>query len=60
MCIDLWSSSCGEAFLSADFAANRRSRWGVFRGWPMLSYHVVKTSVLGGLHHEYRLAKEAA
>ena len=23
-------------------------------------YHVVKTSVLGGLHHEYRLVKEAA
>jgi transposase InsO family protein len=23
-------------------------------------YHIVKTSVLGGLHHEYRLAKEAA
>ena len=23
-------------------------------------YHIVKTSVLGGLHHEYRLVKEAA
>jgi len=23
-------------------------------------YRVVKTSVLGGLHHEYRLVKEAA